>query len=631
MAAAGCGGGEESSDAVSVSVTPKRAALTVSQTLTLSATVFGGLAARGVQWIATGGSFSASTSASGESVTYTAPGLAGVVFITATSIGDPSQAFTVRVGITDLPGVTTYHNDVARVGVNAKEYALTPALVAPSTFGKLFSCSVDGAIYAQPLWVANLPVNGAIRNVVVVATQHDSVYAFDADANPCVPLWRASLLDSAHGGTAGEAPVLYASGLIGTGLGDIVPEIGITGTPVIDLASNTLYVVSKSVNGAAQFFQRLHALDLATGDEKLNGNRPMLIAASVPGVGDGSANGMVAFDPRTQHQRAGLALHQGVVYVAWASHEDGDPYHGWIMGFDRTTLARISARNVTPNGERGGIWMSAGAPALDATSLYLATGNGTYDGVTNFGDTILKMSQADGLAVQDWFTPYNQAILEDEDLDLGSGGPVLVDQPDGPVQRLLIGGSKGDSDGLGQIYVLNRDLMGRYTPSDSGVVQKFALNSEIYGTPAFWNNTLYIAGEKGPLSAFPFNTVAGRFVTPAPSRSQKEFGFPGITPSVSSNGSANGIVWALDTTAYCTPRSPFGGCGPAVLHAYDATNLATELWNSTGSGNTAGFAVKFAVPTVANGKVYVGTRGNDTGSGTSSTLGQLDVYGLLPN
>jgi hypothetical protein len=633
----GCGGGGGNGgpgEPIALSVTPARAGLVVAQTMRVTATVANDPAAAGVRWSANDGSFSASTSAAGASVTYIAPTTAGVVSITATSITDASKSFTVTVGVTDLPGVPTYHNDVARTGANVQEYALTPALVSAATFGKLFSCTVDGAIYAQPLWVPQLKVGGQSRNVVFVATQHESVYAFDADANttPCVPLWQASLVDAAHGATPGETSVPFSSGLLGQGLGDIVPEVGITSTPVIDLATRTLYVVAKSVDGANRLFQRLHALDLATGAEKLNGNLPMLIEASVPGTGAGAANGVIAFDPQTQGQRAGLGLRDGIVYVAWTSHEDFGTWHGWIMGFDATTLARKSIFNVTPGGGEGSIWMSGGAPAFDATSLYALTANGTYDGITNFSDSFIKLSLAAGLTIQDWFTPSDQARLASADLDLGSGGVVLIDPATGPVRHLVVGGGKAGSGSYGEIYVLDRDRMGGYTQADSGAVQKFALNNAIYGTPAFWNDTLYIAGASGPLTAFHFDAQSGLFDVAAPLRSANVFGYPGATPTTSARGNANGIVWVIDTSRRCGPASSPGTCGPAVLHAYDAANPVVDLWNSAQSlADAAGIAVKFSVPTVANGKVYVGTHGDRVGILPASKPGQLDVYGLRPN
>jgi hypothetical protein len=328
--------------------------------------------------------------------------------------------------------------------------------------------------------------------------------------------------------------------------------------------------------------------------------------------------------------------------VAWASHEDHDPYHGWIIGFNASTLAQVpnGIFNTTPNAvaplsySRGGIWMSGGGPAADAShNLYLITGNGTYNGSSNFSDSILRFDTSAGLTLHDWFTPKDQDVLDASDFDLGSGGAVLlVDLPaPAPFPHLLIGGGKAGSGNTGEVYVLNRDNMGLFTVNDSGVLQQFPLGNHIFATAAFWQTKLYVAGEAGPLTAFTFDLTTGLFInTSTPVQSPTSYGFPGATPSVSSNGPASGVVWAIDTSQYCTPQSP--GCGAAVLHAYDATNVHNELWNSSQvTGDKAGFAVKFTVPTVANGKVYIGTRGNDSGAGTSSILGELDVYGLKPN
>lgn len=620
---------------ISVLITPLRGGATFSQSLNFTATVQNDVGAAGVTWTASAGTFS---SQGKTAATYVVPNAVGNITITATSVADATKSVSATIAVTDLTGVTTYHNDPSRDGANTHEFALTTSNVKTATFGKLFSCTVDGAIYAQPLWAANLTIGATKHNIIVVATQHESVYAFDADASPCSTLWHVSLVDSSHGGAAAEVSVPSGpGGLVGSGFGDIAPEVGVTGTPVIDPSTNTLYVVSKSVIiTGPTFFQRLHALDLNTGAEKFSG--PKLISASVPGTApDANSSGQIPFDPQNHGQRAGLTLVNGVVYIAWASHEDHDQYHGWIMGYNASNLAQVPGAvfNTTPNAvstfsySRGGIWMAGGAPAADASNnLYLITGNGTYDGLTNFSDSILKFSTLAGLTLTDWFTPSDQSTLDSFDLDLGSGGAVvLVDQTTGPVHHLLIGGGKHGSGSDGQIYVLNRDLMGQFTITDGGVVQKFPLNVGIFATPAFWQNNLYVAGAGGNVTAFSFNTTTGQFNSTPSSQSATSYGFPGATPSVSSNGSANGIVWAIDSSKYCTPQSL--ACGPAILHAYDATNLATELWNSSQvAGNTAGNAVKFTVPTVANGKVYIGTRGNDT---TNGGIGELDVYGLLPN
>ena len=632
-----------SGGSVSVTISPKRGGLAVAQTLAFTATVMNDVGSAGVTWSASGSGCTGSacgtfTNGTSSSATYVAPSIAGIYTVTATSATDLTKSASATIAVTDLAGVLTYHNNVSRDGTNSKEYALTTALVTATTFGKLFSCPTDGAIYAQPLWVPRITINSLAHNVIVVATQHDSVYAFDADTGPCTTLWHANLLDSAHGGTAGETTVPSGAtgGLVGSGFGDITPEVGVTGTPVIDPSTNTVYVVSKSVsvNPSTQFFQRLHALDLTTGNEKVT---PRSIDAniSVAGTGDGSVGGRVAFDPRNESQRPGLVLSGGVVYVSWASHEDRDPYHGWVMGFSASTLVPVTNAvfNTTPNHvgtlsySRGGIWMGGGAPAVDASgNLYFITGNGTFDannvGGSNYGDSVVKLSTASGLSVADYFTPRDQSTLDANDTDFGSGAAtILVDQPSGPVTHLVIGGGK-----QGNLFLLNRDNLGKFSGTTNNVLQTVNAGNGIFATPAFWQNNLYVA-PVGALKQYAFNPTTGQFSGAPSSQTAATFGFPGATPSLSSNGAASGIVWAADNTLYCTTQSP--GCGSAVLHAYDATNLGHELWNSSqaaGNRDQAGRAVKFTVPTVANGKVYLGTRGND-----STVLGELEVYGLLPN
>jgi hypothetical protein len=631
-----------SNTALSVTISPKRGGLAVMQSLRVTASVLNDVGAAGVTWSASGATCSGASCGSFINVTstsanYVAPSAAGIYSITATSVADVTRSASNSIGVTDLSGVLTYHNNVSRDGTNTHEFALTTASVNKSTFGKLFSCQTDGAIYAQPLWIPNLSIAGTPHNVIVVATQHESIYAFDADAAPCNTLWDVSLIDSAHGGTTGETsvPSSGTGALVGSGTGDISPEVGITGTPVIDPTTSTLYVVSKSVNSSQQFFQRLHAIDLTTGNERIAPPQSIDSSIAVPGTGAGSVAGLVAFDPRNESQRPGLVLSNGVVYVAWASHEDHDPYHGWVIGFNASTLAPVANAvfNSTPNQvgtlsySRGGIWMGGGAPAVDSSgNLFFITGNGTFDantGGSNYGDSVVKLGTASGLSVADYFTPLDQASLDANDTDFGSGAAtVLVDQPSGPVAHLLIGGGK-----QGNLFLLNRDNLGKFSSSTNNVVQAINLGNSIFATPVFWQNNLYVAGVGAPLKQFAFNTATGKFGGAPFSQSATSYGFPGATPSLSSSGSTNAIVWALDNTLYCTPQSR--GCGATVLHAYDATNLATELWNSSQAAanrDQAGHAVKFTVPTVANGKVYVGTRGND-----SSVLGELEVYGLLPN
>lgn len=634
----GCGGssGGGGGTGLSVTVAPKRAAVVATtQAVQFTATITGTPNAPGkedaqtaVTWSVdgtNGGSAAAGTiSASGL---YTPPAIAGTHTVRATITADTSKSDSATVAVTDLAGVVTYHNNPARDGTNVQEYALTTATVKTSSFGKLFACTVDGAAYAQPLWVPGLTFGAQVRNAIFVATQHDSAYAFDADASPCSQLWHINLLDSAHGGSAVEYPVPTPD--VGNGFQDIQPEIGITGTPVIDPASGTLYLVSKSEGPAGTFHQRLHALDLITGAEKFGG--PVAIAASVPGTGDGSSGGVLAFDPRNQHQRSALALVNGVVYIAWASHEDHDPYHGWLMAYDAGNLAQMAVFNANPDGSRAGIWMAGGAPAVDALgNLYLSTGNGTFDGNSgvppdnDFGDSILKIGTSSGLSVDDWFTPYNQAFLNGWDLDVASAGVVVMpDQASGPAHILVALGKEG------RLYLLNRDAMGGYCQicniTDTNILQSFLAAPAAFGTPVFWQNKLYLGGTAftntgDNIRLYPFDAASGLFATSASSTSATSYPFPGSTPSLSSQGATGGVLWAIDSSQYGVPSSH--GLGPAILHAYDATNLATELWNTSQASNnrdTAGDAVKFTVPTVANGKVYIGTRS------------EIDVYGLLPN
>jgi len=620
---------------ITVTISPKRGGLTVNQSQPFTATVANDPGVAGVSWSKSGGILSGQTT----TTTSFSAASAGVYTITATSITDNSKFASVTVGVTDLAAVSTYHNNISRDGSNPSEYTLTTSDVAQTTFGKLFSCPVDAAVYAQPLWVANLSISSGTHNVVFVATSHDSLYAFDADISPCHTYWQKVLLG------ANETFVNYGD----VGTGDIQPDIGIVGTPVIDVASQTLYVVSKSKNNGtsctptSSCHQRLHALSLIDGSEKFGGPSTIDNTITVPGTGDASSGGNVAFDPLKHNQRPGLALVNGIVYVSWASHGDNDPYHGWVMGFTANNLAVAPSAvwNSTPNlvtgfpQSRGGIWMGGGAPAFDSSNnLYLLTGNGSFDantGGSNYGDSTVKLSTASGLTVSDYFTPFDQASLNSNDADHGSGGAaILVDQPSAPFPRLLIGGGKE-----GTLFLLNRDNLGHYSTTTNAVVQPLNFGQAIFATSAFWNGNLYLAGVGGPLKQFVFNESSGLFGTSAAHSSANNFGFPGATPSISSTGnSGNGIVWALNNGSYCTEQS--SSCGPTILHAYDATNVNTELWNSSqasGNRDMAGNAVKFTVPTVANGKVYVGTRGNNTSgaSNTTSIPGELDVYGLLPN
>jgi hypothetical protein len=606
---------------VTMSLSPQTAAITLTRTQQFTATVpGGGDATWTVDGVANGNSTVGVISATGL---YTA-GVAGTHTIVATSVANSAQSASAVAAVTDLPGVYTYHNDLARDGANTQEYALTPANVNPSSFGKVASCAVDGAIYGQPLWIANVTVSGAKHNVVIVTTQHDSLFAFDADSTPCAQLWTISLIDAAHGGTSGETPV--PSGAVGAGYGDIQPEIGVNGTPVIDPSTGILYVVSKSISMTpTTFYQRIHAIDITTGSEKTGS--PALIAASVPGYADGSTT--VAFNTKQQNQRAGLALVNGTVFVAWGSHEDSVPWYGWIMGYQYGSGAwtQTAAFNTAPNVRQGGIWMGGGAPSVDSNNqLYFLTGNGGFDANSptapnnDYGDSLLQVNTA--LQVSSYFTPSDEVADGQGDKDFGSGGSsMLADLPAGnAVTHALVCGGKD-----GTLYVLNRDLLGGF--GDSAAVQTIPLGHGMFSTAAMWNGYLFVAGGGGPLNAYQLNSSTVQFTLV--SSSSHVYGFPGSTTSVSAAATQSGLVWALDTHSYCTQQS--SACGPAVLHAYDAGNLATELWNSSmTAADKAGNAVKFSVPTVANGRVYVATRGNNAGGSdnSTSTPGELEIYGL---
>jgi hypothetical protein len=617
-----------------VTVSPAIAGLTISQTQQFTPSVASTWKVDGVD----GGN--ATVGVINTSGLYTAGTAPGTHTILATSQADPAQSGAATAAVTDLAGVYTYHNDVGRDGANMKEYALTPSTVTGGKFGKLASCTVDGAIYAQPLWVANLTVGGVKRNVILVATQHDSLYAFDADASPCAPpLWQSSLVDTAHGANAGETsvPTNVSPALVGGGNGDIQPEIGVTSTPVIDPTTGILYVLTKSVNaGHTTFYQRLHAIDLTTGAEKTGS--PKLITATYPGTGDGTTT--VTFDARQEGQRPGLALVNGTVYIAWASHGDYTPFYGWMMGYtyNGSTFTQSAVFNAAPNTPYpaatggAGIWMCGNAPAADsAGNLYVLTGNGPFDaanssGPTNdYGDSMLQVNGA--LNVLKYFTPSDQAADYQNDSDFGSGGAaVLADLPAGsPVPHLIIGGGKST-----HFYVLDRDHPWGY--GDSKALQMLYAGGAIYGSGAFWHNFFYISGEGGPLNEFSLTPAAAAPISSNPVwSSPNHFGEGGGTASISAAGNSNGIAWALANDNYCTQSSP--GCGAAVLYAYDATNVSTLLWNSGSAvGDQAGNAVKFTIPTIANGKVFIGTRGNNTtGSQNSTSIpGELDIYGLKP-
>lgn len=517
--------------------------------------------------------------------------------------------------------VLTQHNDIGRTGQNTNEVILNTSNVKTGQFGKLFSLPVTGQIYAQPLYVPGVNIAGGVHNLIIVATEADLVYAFDADTSGPA-LWSVSMVDLFHGAGTGEVPLNTSSTI---GCTDLQPQIGISATPVIDPTSQTIYVEAKSVVGTTStYIHRLHALSLTTGAEKTPG--PVVVAATVKGTGDGSEGGNLSFDDLHQMARPGLLELNGAIYVAYASHCDFSPYHGWIFAYDTTTFTQKSLLVTSPNGGLGGFWMAGAGVAADAASnIYIASGNGDFNGVpaTEFGDTIMKLGTAnENLTVLDYFTPSDQSCLQNGDEDLGSGGLlVLPDQP-GPTPHILVQAGKE-----GKIYVVSRDspmthLNTHYNPlpncasSDPEIVEESASGAVggMWSMPAYWNSTLYFWGSGDVLKSIP--VVSGLPNFSSVTMGSVAIQFPGATPSISSSGTqaGTGIVWAIDGSNYGPPGPQ---AGPAVLHALDATAVGSELWNSSQvSGDQAGNAVKFSVPTIANGKVYVGTSS------------EVDVYGL---
>jgi hypothetical protein len=516
-------------------------------------------------------------------------------------------------------GVFTQHNDIGRTGQNINETVLTTANVNSTTFGKLFAQAVDGQVYAQTLYVPNVTIASHTHNVIYVATEADSVFAFDADNNTGTnanPLWRASLIDTAHGAAPGATPVDAINGISCNAL---VPVVGVTSTPVIDPSTNTMYVVAKSAENN-QYVYRLHAIDITTGAEKSQGS--VAITGSVSGTGDGSANGVIAFSPAMHLNRPGLLLLNGVVYVGFASNCDNRPYHGWLFAYDAATSSLRAVYVSTPNGGDGGLWNSgAGISADSNANVYVATGNGTFDTgplpATDLGDSIVKLFLNGGsITVSDYFTPYNQAAYNTADLDVGSGGVLLLPDQTGSHPHQLVLPAKGR-----WMYEVDRDQMTLNNlhycfidcTTDPQIISEFQPLGDSFCIPAYWNGNIYYGGANTPLTVYP---ISGGILSSTPNSSVPLFMFPGATPAISANGTTNGIVWAVDSSNY-------GGMGPpsapAILHAFDATNVVSELYNTTQvqSRDVMGNAVKFVVPTIANGKVYVGTQT------------ELDVYGLL--
>jgi hypothetical protein len=608
-----CGGGGGGSGAgpvaaaPSITAQPADQAVIIGRTATFTVTA-AGTAPLTFQWQKGGAPIAGATASS-----YTTPATVqtddGSTFlvVVTNALGSMTSAgakLKVASGTSGPRGtdVTTYKNDLSRSGQNLSESALTLTSVASSTFGLLRTLPVDGKVDAQPLYLSQLSAAGGSFNTVFVATEHDSVYAFDSDSGALI--WHVSLLGT------GEMPS------DDRGCGQVVPEIGVTPTPVIDRtagAHGTMYVVAMSIDAQSNFHQRLHALDVATGAELLNG--PVDISATFPATGTATSS----FDPKSYEERAALLLLNGTIYTSWTSHCDIKPYGGWIIAYAQSTLARSGVLNVAANSSSGpAIWMAGGGPAVDSSgNIYLLTANGVFETTLDangfpsgqdFGNSFLKISNVSaGLKVLDYFTMFNEVAESNVDQDLGSGGEMLL--PDlkdstNTVRHLMVGAGKD-----GNIYVVDRDSMGKFNASTNNNYQTLSgvLPGGIWSTPAYFNGTVYYGDVSGTLKAFAISSA--RLGATPQSQSATQFTYPGTAPSVSANGTANGIVWAHENA------------GTAVLHAYDAANLAHEIYNSNqaaGNRDQFGTGNKYITPTVADGKVFVGT--------TNSVA----VFGLLP-
>jgi hypothetical protein len=508
-----------------------------------------------------------------------------------------------------MTDVLTYHNDNARTGQALNEQILSLTNVTKNHFGLLWVLPTVGLVDAQPLYAAGVSIPGrGLRNVLFVATEHDNVYAFDADSTNL--FWQVSMLGSNE--TTSDDH----------GCSQVTPEIGITATPVIDrqLGPNgTIFVVAMSKNSLGTYFQRLHALDLATGADRLP---VMNIAASYPGSGANSSGGYVVFDPSQYKERAALLLLNGIIYTAWASHCDIDPYTGWIMGYSEQTLAQTAVLNVTPNGTEGAIWMAGDGLAADVSNnLYFLDANGLFDTTldadgcpTNgdYGNAFVKLSTASNtLTVADYFNMSNTVDESNGDVDLGSGGELLLpDMLDGQgnTRQLAVGAGKDQT-----IYLVDRTNMGKFNPTTNAIYQQVTgvLGGGVFATPAYFNGTLFYGAVGDYIKALPFQSA---LLGPLSSQSPSTFGYPGTTPGVSANGTNNGIVWATENTS------------PVILHAYNAANLGNEFYNSNQAGSRDRFGVgnKFITPTVASARVYVGATNN------VGVFGLLDTSTLTP-
>jgi Immunoglobulin I-set domain len=586
-----------------ISQQPTNVTVTAGQTATFTVQATG-TAPLTYEWFMNGAAVG--TNSNTYTITSTISGQNGSpIYVTVTSAAGSATSNTVTLTVSQAQvsgiNVLTYHNDLARTGQNLSETNLTLGNVNSMTFGKLGNLVVDAAVDAEPLYVSNLVVAGSAHNVVYIPTENDSVYAFDADT--FAQLWKVSMLGPNE--TASDNRGCY----------QVSPIIGITSTPVIDPTAGPhgeIFLVAMSLDNGGNYYQRVHALDLSTGGE-ISGS-PIAVQASYPTI-----SGTTTFDPKKYKERAALLLLNGVIYTTWASHCDSGPYTGWVIGYNETSLQQTSVLDLTPNGSEGAIWMAGDGPAADSSgNIYFLDANGTFDDTLDsnsfpehgdFGNSFIKISTAiTGPSVADYFTMYNTDAESDVDRDLGSGGEVLL--PDlqdtlGNTWHLAVGAGKD-----GHIYVVNRDQMGKFnTNNDSGIYQEIGssgLGGAVFSTPAYFNNIVYYGAVGDRLRAF--SILNAKLNSPSSSQSAASFAYPGTTPSISANGSSNGIVWAVENNN--------GG----VLHAYDATNLSTELYNSNQAANGRdNFADnKFITPMIANGKVFVGTPNS------------VVIFGLLP-
>jgi hypothetical protein len=597
------------------SVAPKITTQPSNQTVTAGQAATFTVAASGTaplsyQWQKNSANIAGATSA-----TYTTPATVSTdtgstfdVIVSNSSGNVTSNSATLTVNPannTSSVDVVTYHYDNLRTGQNTSETTLTPANVTQTKFGKRGSFTVDGHVDAQPLYLSNVAIpNKGTKNVLYVVTEHDTVYAFDADSangTTSTILWSASML------AAGESPSDDRN------CGQVTPEIGITSTPEIDRSRNAIYVVAVSKTSGGSYIHRIHALNLTTGADLVS---PTTISASYPGTGANSSNGMVVFDPKQYNERPGLLQIGGTIYTTWGSHCDAGPYTSWVMSYNADTLQQVSVLDLVPNGNEGGIWMAGTAPAADASgNIYFIIGNGDF-GTTldtngfpankNCGNCFAKVSSTAPLTLLDYFTPLNTVAESNADTDFGSGGPVLL--PDvidssGKTRHLAVGSGKDSN-----IYVVDRENMGKFNAGQDNIYQQIGgqLSSAVFAKPSYFNGTVYYGAVGDSIKAFPVSS--GRLATSPSSHSAHTFGYPGATPSISANGTTNGIVWVVENG------------GTAVLHAYDAGNLAMELYNSNQAANGRDHfnGNKFITAMVANGKVYVGSTGS------------VAVFGLLP-